>query len=277
MKKENITIEDLIKGIQGISDAISREQGEEHLEDVLKTIDKYEGTNLLDVDSYNVYIRYQQDDFNEVLLKVLLGKEQLEKGVEYDRNQINWLVTFYKNSYVIDRLLEETIVEYEGSPMSADKSRTILRDYGKHLRGEEVSEWDSSNYWIPDSGTQERWFAYVYGILRLQIGDSKEYIKQKQELEELLKQVKDDKEQYIKEECINQEYYEKEITWEYEKRPVYKFKQELEDRVLYAEICVTERGTMYRLYKENSLRETTKVEKEDAPEWVRDLLEKLQK
>ena len=161
--------------------------------------------------------------------------------------------------------------------MSADKSRTILREYGKHLRGEEVTEWDTSNYWIPNNGTQEQWFAYVYGILRLQIGDSKEYIKQKQELEELLKQVKDDKEQYIKEVCINHEYYEKEITWEYEKRPVYKFKQELEDSVLHAEMCVTERGTMYRLYKENSLRETTKVEKEDAPKWVRDLLDKLQK
>lgn len=271
MEKDGITSEDLIKGIQGISDAISREQGEEHLEDVLKTIDKYEGTNLLDVDSYNVYIRYQQDNFNEVLLKVLLGKEQLEKDVEYDRNQINWLVTFYKNSYVIEMLLEETIEEYEGSPMSADKSRTILRDYGKHLRGEEVSEWDSSNYWIPDSGTQEQWFAYVYGILRLQIGDSKEYIKQKQELEELLKQVKDDKEQYIKEVCINHEYYEKEITWEYVKRPVYKLKQD----DLYMEVNVTERGTMFRLYKEDSLGETTKVEKEDAPKWVSDLLNSL--
>lgn len=277
MKKENITIEEFIKGMREISEFISSKNENKYLEDVLNTIDKHKEADLLDIGNYNVYIRYQQEDFNEELLKVLLQKEQLEKGVEYDRNQLNWIITFYKNSYVIKRLLEETIVEYEGSPMSADKSRTILREYGKHLRGEEVTEWDTSNYWIPNNGTQEQWFAYVYGILRLQIGDSKEYIKQKQELEGLLKEVNDEREQYIKELCMNHEHYEKEITWEYEKRPVYKFKQELEDSVLYAEICVTERGTMYRLYKENSLRETTKVEKEDAPKWVRDLLDKLQK
>ena len=41
------------------------------------------------------------------------------------------------------------------------------------------------------------------------------------------------------------------------------------------EVSVTERGTLYRLYKEDSLGETTEVEKEDAPNWVRDLLNKL--
>ena len=84
MKKENITIEEFIKGMREISEFISSKNENKYLEDVLNTIDKHKEADLLDIGNYNVYIRYQQEDFNEELLKVLLQKEQLEKGVEYD-------------------------------------------------------------------------------------------------------------------------------------------------------------------------------------------------
>lgn len=272
------TVSDLYRVLEGLSSFIDREDYTENIEDVMEFINTYKGKDLLAVDDFKVFVHYKQDSYREVLLNVLLGKEQEDNNIQYTKEQMYKLIHYYNHLQTLQGLLEETIVKYEGSPFSSDKSRTIMREYGKKLRGQDVAEeWDNQNYWIPDNGSKELWLTYTEGILELLRGNSQLYIETKEVLEGLLHKVNDEKEQRIKEVCTSHEYYVGETTWRYVKSPVYQFKQTLEDKEeLHVEISVSERGTLYRVYKNSQLEYGIKVEKEDVPEWVRELLEKVQ-
>lgn len=272
------TVSDLYRVLEGLSSFIDREDYTENIEYVMEFINTYDRKDLLAVDDFKVFVHYKQDSYREVLLKVLLGKEQEDNNIQYTKEQVYRLIHYYNHLQTLEGLLEETIVKYEGSPCSSDKSRTIMREYGKKIRGQDVTEeWNNQDYWIPDNGSKERWLAYAEGILELLRGNSQLYIDTKEELEGLLHKVNDEKGQRIKEVCTSHEYYEGETTWRYVKSPVYQFKQTLLDEEdLHVEISVSERGTLYRVYKNRHSEYGMKVEKEDVPEWVTELLEKVQ-
>lgn len=271
------TVSDLYRVLNNLDTYIYQEEYVENIEEVMSLINKYDNVNLIGEDEFSTFVSYKQQTFNEVLVKVLLGKEQEDTGNDYTEEQVLRLVNFYQHIITVNKLLEETIIKYEGLPMSSDKSRTILREYGKQLRGKSSTlEWNKQDYWIPDNGSKEQWLTYTEGILELLRGNSQLYIDTKQELEGLLRKVKDEKEQHIRAICTSHEFYIGETKRGYEDIPVYHFKQTLEDvEDLHAEMSVTKRGTIYRVYKNNHLGDDIKVEKDGIPVWVTDLLEKL--
>lgn len=81
----------------------------------------------------------------------------------------------------IENIIAEIIKEVEGSACSVDKARSVVSNYIKTLKKEEV-KLNNSEWWNPKKGNLENWNNLCSSIVNLTHGFSENFVKERKNI-----------------------------------------------------------------------------------------------
>ncbi|AJD93064.1 hypothetical protein JMA_37460 (plasmid) [Jeotgalibacillus malaysiensis] len=270
-----VTREQLAEVIGGLADAFRREAEMEHAETCAKYIEEH-GETLLNPEHFHLFVTYDSEQMQEVLISNLLRTEQLAKEVGYTKEQMYALESLYLNYKTIEAQLKTLILKYEGHGCSTDKTRHILRMYRQSIiTGKYPTFEDHKGYWTPEMGTSEAWLDFTKSVPSFLSGYVDDYFEKRAILvAQLEKEVSDMKEKQH-EAMTNSPYYlgNEQKTNQFDKvEQVYAFANEKELLTIHQK----ENGEWGYILLVDGKRYGYKEKDEGLfPQWVLNLFESL--
>lgn len=180
--KKNIQNE-IKKTINGLANAFDQEEIEKARLENQETIDLYAevATAINPVEDFYYRISFPNERKTSGLLKI--NNIQNEKAI--------WVLT---HADFIENQFKKMIVKYEGSPCSADKSRTIMRRlfFFYHLGQNIIFDYNGEyTYHLPKTifKTEESIIAFFDAIMSLYYGDPTKYLEQLKNLLSNFKEI----------------------------------------------------------------------------------------
>lgn len=175
MENNKLNLDDnkIKKGLDAIFESmlISERQKAEDLygELVGKLMDEH-SDYVKDAEHFDILVNYGVEQAIELYIQRLLKDEINEDNI--------WkLLFFYKQYGFLENNITKLIVQKEGSPCSADKSRWILKSYREYIIDGTLPNMTVGEkcFWKPRFGTAQEWMDFCQALEWLYYGNPKEY------------------------------------------------------------------------------------------------------
>lgn len=168
--KNEVTEAGLKQVVNSMLDGFMRRAEQEHLETVVKIVEEH-GDALMNPEHYRLYVSHKSEMMERVLVKSVLSKLQLDRGIQLSIDQFHKLSNVYTDYQFFESQVRRLIEEYEGHACCADKSRYLMKAYVDYIITGELPDFaDRSPYWVPSLGSPESWMGVLARCTHLQYG-----------------------------------------------------------------------------------------------------------